>query len=75
MHASSLGLKFTRIYSYRMSMPDNLESGTTFIETLWFSYACRIIDMATQVYQLNEEQIQMIKEKFLKRGEYLITIN
>jgi hypothetical protein len=56
-------------------MPDNLESGTTFIETLWFSYACRIVDMATQVYQLNEEQVKMIKEKFLKRGEYLVTLN
>jgi len=56
-------------------MPGNLESGITFIETLWFSYACRIIDMAAQIYQLNEDQLQMIKEKFLKRGEYLVTIN
>ena len=75
MSASSLGLKFSHIYSYHMSMPGNLESGITFIETLWFSYACRIIDMAAQIYQLNEDQLQMIKEKFLKRGEYLVTIN
>ena len=52
----------------------NLEAGTTFIETLWFSYASRIIDKAIQVYQLDEEQAGAIKEKFLKRGDFAVVL-
>jgi hypothetical protein len=52
----------------------NLEAGTTFIETLWFSYASRIIDKAIQVYQLDEEQAGSLKEKFLKRGDFAVIL-
>ena len=54
--------------------PTNLEAGTTFIETLWFSYASRIIDKAIQAYQLDEEQAGAIKEKFLKRGDFAVVL-
>ena len=52
----------------------NLEVGTNFIETLWFSYASRIIDKAIQFYQLDEEQAGAIKEKFLKRGDFAVVL-
>ena len=52
----------------------NLEAGTTFIETLWFSYASRIIDKAIQVYQLDDDQAIAIKEKFLKRGDFAVVL-
>lgn len=55
-------------------MPSNLEAGTGFLETLWFSYACRIVDKATQVYNLNEEQVKTLTEKFLKRGDYAVLL-
>ena len=54
--------------------PTNLEAGIAFIETLWFSYASRIIDKAIQVYQLDEEQAGVIKEKFLKRGDFAVIL-
>lgn len=54
-------------------MPSNLEAGTLFIETLWFSYASRIIDKAIEVYELNEEQAAALTEQFLKRGEFAVT--
>jgi hypothetical protein len=53
-------------------MPSNLEAGSLFIETLWFSYASRIIDKAIEVYELNEEQAAALTEKFLKRGDFAI---
>jgi hypothetical protein len=47
-----------------------LEIGTRFIETLWFSFASRIVERAIQMYNLDEERADLLKQKFLKRGEY-----
>jgi hypothetical protein len=49
---------------------DPLEAGTRFIETLWYSYACRIVDKMIEIYKIDEEKAITIKEKFLKRGDY-----
>jgi len=57
-----------------MSSMTNLEVGTTLLETLWFSYACRIVDQAIKVYNLNEDQARALTEKFLKRGDYTVLI-
>ena len=57
---------------FRVGMLTNLEVGITLLETLWFSYACRIVDKAAQVYNLNEEQVKALTEKFLKRGDYTV---
>ena len=54
------------------NMPTPLEVGTSFLETLWFSYACRIVDKAIQVYNLDEDAAALLKEKFLKRGEFTV---
>jgi hypothetical protein len=42
--------------------------GETFIETLWFSYANRIIDLACKTYGLNREQEDLLRAK-IKRGD------
>jgi hypothetical protein len=55
-------------------MPTALEVGTSFIETLWYSYACRIIDKAIELYNLDEEKANEIKLMFLKRGDYCVTL-
>jgi hypothetical protein len=52
----------------------NINNGISFIETLWFSYANRIIENAIKIYKLNEEQIRTLTEKFLKRGDYKIIL-
>jgi len=51
-----------------------LEVGTTFLETLWYSYACRIIDKAIEIYKLDDYIANEIKQKFLKRGDYTVAI-
>jgi hypothetical protein len=51
-----------------------LEVGTTFLETLWYSYACRIIDKAIEIYKLDEDIANEIKQKFLKRGDFTVAI-
>jgi hypothetical protein len=51
-----------------------LEIGSRFIETLWFSYASRIIDKAIEVYGLDEDRAKSLREKFLKRGDYQVRL-
>jgi len=51
-----------------------LEIGSRFIETLWFSYASRILDKAIELYDLDEDRAKALKEKFLKRGDYQVRL-
>lgn len=51
-----------------------LEIGTRFIETLWFSYASRIVDQAIALYNVDEDRAKALKEKFLKRGDYQVRL-
>jgi hypothetical protein len=53
-------------------MTTHLEIGTSFLETLWFSYASRIVEKAIQIYALDEEKATAMREQFLKRGDYLV---
>ena len=48
-------------------MPTALEVGTSFIETLWYSYACRIIDKAIELYKLDEEKANEIHNIYTLR--------
>jgi hypothetical protein len=49
-----------------------LEIGTRFIETLWFSFASRIVEKAIEIYKVDEERASLLRTKFLKRGEYSV---
>jgi hypothetical protein len=51
-----------------------LDVGTAFLETFWYSYACRIVDRAIEIYKLDEDTANEIKLKFLKRGDYTVGI-
>lgn len=53
-------------------MTTHLEIGTSFLETLWFSYASRIVEKAILIYELDEEAATALREKYLKRGDYVI---
>jgi hypothetical protein len=55
-------------------MTTYLEIGTSFLETLWFSYASRILENAIEVYKLDEAAAMAIREKYLKRGDYVVVL-
>ena len=46
------------------------EAGTRFIETLWYSFACRIVERAIHIYNVPEEKANELRTKFLRRGDY-----
>ena len=52
-----------------------LHMGTRFIETLWYAFACRIVDKAIEVYKLDEDRAAQLKAKFLKRGEFQVIVS
>jgi hypothetical protein len=61
--------------SVKKAMPQTyFDIGRRFIETLWFSYASRIIDKAITIYNLDEDRANSLREKFLKRGEYSVKL-
>ena len=47
--------------------------GVRFIETFWFSFASRIIEKAIVIYNVDSERADILKQKFLKRGEFQVT--
>uniref|UniRef100_A0A6C0K893 Uncharacterized protein n=1 Tax=viral metagenome TaxID=1070528 RepID=A0A6C0K893_9ZZZZ len=70
-----LKIEHSPIYNivYRR-MTTYLEIGTSFLETLWFSYASRILENAIEVYKLDEAVAMALREKFLKRGDYVVVL-
>jgi hypothetical protein len=52
-----------------------LEVGSSFLETLWFSYAYRIVEKAIEVYKLDEDKANEIRAKYLKCGDFVLKIN
>ena len=75
-------LKFNIHPAYKGTMPPTtrlhvqvqtpLEAGTRFLETLWFAYACRIVDKAIAVYEVSDEKAAELKQKFCRRGDYTV---
>jgi hypothetical protein len=49
-----------------------LELGTRFLETLWFSLASRTVEAAINLYKVSDEKAEELREKFLKRGDFVI---
>jgi hypothetical protein len=46
------------------------EAGSRFIETLWYSFACRIVETMIVLYNVNDDKATELRDKFLKRGAY-----
>jgi hypothetical protein len=48
------------------------EAGQAFLETLWFSFASRIVERAIKTYNVEEDAANALRAKFLKRGDYSV---
>jgi hypothetical protein len=46
------------------------DAGQAFLETLWFSFASRIVERAIKTYNVEENAANELRAKFLKRGDY-----
>jgi len=53
-------------------MNSPFQIGSRFIEAIWYTFACKIVDRAIELYKVDEERAVLLKQKFLKRGEYQV---
>jgi len=51
------------------------EAGARFIETLWYSFACRIVETMIRLHKVSDEKAEELRDKFLKRGLYSVSSN
>ena len=67
--------KFDTLFKIKKLMLQTpLDIGIRFIETLWFSFASRIVDRAINIYNVDEERAELLRQKFLKRGEFQVIV-
>ena len=67
--------KFDTLFEIKKVMLQTpLDIGIRFIETLWFSFASRIVDRAINIYNVDEERAELLRQKFLKRGEFQVIV-
>jgi hypothetical protein len=48
------------------------EAGTRFIEAVWYSFACKIVESMIELHKVNEKDANELRDKFLKRGDYSV---
>jgi hypothetical protein len=53
-------------------MDSRISEGLEMLESIWFSLACRVIDSAIQVYKLNTEQANALREVYLKPNQFRV---
>jgi hypothetical protein len=51
------------------------ETGITFIETLWYALASRVVEHAIRIYSVPTDKQNDLRMKFLKRGDYTVSIS
>ena len=49
-----------------------MRDGTNFLACVWEDVARRVIELAIEIYELNEEQADALQVAFLRRITYLV---
>lgn len=55
-------------------MDARMRSGTRLLEMFWYITADRIVNKAIQLYSLDEERAEILRRKFLRPGDYSVTV-
>jgi hypothetical protein len=56
-----------------MNNPE-VREGIDILESIWFVLAVKIVDLAIDVYKLNQEQANALKDVFLKQNNYYVAL-
>lgn len=51
---------------------ERIERGRKMMETVWYSTALYMIQLAKEVYQLNDEQVAALKDIYAKPNDYYV---
>jgi hypothetical protein len=55
-------------------METRLQEGTFFLETYWFRVAEQVVELAIQVYNLDEERANALRKVFLRPNDYEVQL-
>ena len=58
-----------------METTKRLEDGKFFLETIWYTVATKVVEKAIEVYGLDEEQAQALREVFLRPNLYIVNLD
>lgn len=57
-----------------MEISEEEKEGINMIEMMWYSIAIKIVSMAIEVYNLDDEQAAALKDVFLKPNDYIVSL-
>ena len=46
--------------------------GENFLRVVWYSVACKVVEKAILIYELDEEQAQALRNAYLKMNHYTV---
>lgn len=49
---------------------DRIEGGIEILDSLWYTVAIKIVNLAIKVYNLDKEQAKALREVYLRAGDY-----
>jgi hypothetical protein len=58
-----------------MEQATRLQDGKFFLETIWYKVATKVIEKAIEVYGLDTEQSEALREVFLRPNLYVVKLD
>lgn len=56
------------------TMDPRVEEGIEILQNIWYSVAIKIINLAIEVYNLDDSQAAALKEIYLRPNDYIVQI-
>ena len=56
-------------------MEEQLRDGSALLSFMWFNIAKRVVEKATLIYELNEEQVAALRKVFLRPNDYYVEMS
>lgn len=51
-----------------------IQEGIDILESIWYLLAIKIVDLAIDVYKLDKEQANALKDVYLKQNNYYVVV-
>ena len=55
-------------------MDPYISEGLSMLEAIWYGLAIRIVNLAIEVYSLNDEQASALKDIYCRQHDYLVEL-
>jgi hypothetical protein len=56
-------------------MDPRISEGLSMLEGIWYGLAIRIINLAIEVYELDEEQASALKDIYCRQNDYIVELD